>query len=140
MDLTITAVVGVAMMNCASRLPCDKCQRHFCFGSPGRVEHFDINALVQNPPTHLLQLMTHGGSVGHRILSSTWKLDHKAKGFEAPSLCFACCAEIKGLRSRLSCLLYLNSHLTLHRFVCMPYVNFAYTARWKLNSTKFRTR
>jgi hypothetical protein len=33
--LTITAVVGVAMMNCTDRLSCDKCQTHFYTTVPG---------------------------------------------------------------------------------------------------------
>ena len=44
--LTITAVVGAVMMNCTDRLSCDKCQIHFYNDSPGRVEHFDINAAI----------------------------------------------------------------------------------------------
>ena len=33
--LTITAVVGVVMMNCTDRLSRDKCQTHFCTTVPG---------------------------------------------------------------------------------------------------------
>jgi hypothetical protein len=72
---------------------------------------------MQNPPTHLLHLMTRGVLWVTAFLKSPWTLDHKARGVEASSLCFPYCAEIPWPRSRLIGLSRSNSLLTLHVFV-----------------------
>jgi len=59
--LTITAVVGAAMMNCTDRLSCDKCQIHFCTTVPG-----EWSILISMQLFHLEQNVLSSPAAAHR--------------------------------------------------------------------------
>jgi hypothetical protein len=62
--LTITAVVGAAMMNCTDRLSCDKCQIHFYTTVPG-----EWSILISMQLFHLEQNVLSSPAAVHRLRS-----------------------------------------------------------------------